>query len=628
MTQDTTKHIIIGTAGHVDHGKTTLIKALTGIDTDRLKEEQQRGMTIDLGFASFTLPSGRTVGIVDVPGHERFLKNMLAGASGIDLVVMVIAADEGVMPQTVEHLEILQLLETRKGVVALTKCDMVDPEWTEIVEDDVRQRLAGTFLENAPVVRVSGATSEGIPELVSILEKLCAEAEQRSAAGPFRLPIDRVFTLTGFGTVVTGTLVSGTIRVGDAVEVLPQGLHSRARQIQVHGKKQDEAMAGTRVAVNLAGVETSELERGSVCVPPGYLKPTLLMDAHVRLLKEAPKPLKSRMRVRLHIGTAEALGRVTVLGKDEIAPSGEGLMQFKSETPIVAARGDRFVIRSYSPMRVIGGGVVLEPNAARHKRFDQAVVSALEAKRQGDPRELVEQALLSGGALPAPEIAKSAGLSAEDAAQAIQALTEDGRLVRLDSGKLMHRVTLDTTAERILAALAEFHKANPLKPGESKEALRARSARGLDQKTFSSVLARLEADGKVAADGNTVRLTQHEIRLSPEQQKAADKLEAAFLKDKFNPPSMEEATSSKDIFDLLVTRKKLVKIGEGLYFHTDALAEAEKRIREYVAASGPMTVSAFRDLIGSSRKYVVPLLEYFDNKRVTRRVGDQRVVVG
>ncbi|MDO8683924.1 MAG: selenocysteine-specific translation elongation factor [Armatimonadota bacterium] len=628
-----TKHIIVGTAGHVDHGKTTLIKALTGIDTDRLKEEKQRGMTIDLGFASLTLPSGRTVGIVDVPGHERFLKNMLAGASGVDLALLVIAADEGVMPQTKEHLEILQLLETKKGVIALTKCDMVDDDWIEIVEEDIRAQLVGTFLEDAPIVRVSSLTSAGISELAATLDVLCDEVEEHNISVPFRLPIDRVFTLTGFGTVITGTLVSGTMRVGDAVEVLPQKIQTRARQIQVHGRKLEEVTAGARVAVNLAGVETSDIERGSVCAPPGYLKPSQLIAAHARILKDEEKPLRSKSRLRLHIGTAEIIGRVTVLDKEQIEAGEDGFIQFKAEEPFVAARGDRFVLRSYSPMRVIGGGIVIEPNAVRRKRFDAAALESLSAKLQGDPRELVEQALLSGGAKSIAEIVKSVALPEGEVNSAIEELISHKRAVKLESGALMSRVTLSTITERVLGSLAAFHKANPLKPGQNKEELRTVAARGLDQKSFNALLSLLRMDGKVAVTESIVKLAGHDLKLSPEQEKALSAIEAAYRQAKFNPPSVEEAYAaaggrdSKDVLDLLVSQEELLKIAEGLYFHSDTITAAEGLIRDYVAKNGPMSVSAFRDITGSSRRFIIPLLEYFDYKRVTRRVGDQRVLV-
>ncbi|MDO8588213.1 MAG: selenocysteine-specific translation elongation factor [Armatimonadota bacterium] len=624
------KHIIVGTAGHVDHGKTTLIKALTGTDTDRLKEEKQRGMTIDLGFASFTLPSGRTVGIIDVPGHERFLKNMLAGASGVDLVLLVIAADEGVMPQTIEHLEILQLLETKKGIVALTKCDMADDEWIEVVEDDIRGRLAGTFLEDAPIVRVSGVTSAGLPELTAAIEALCDEVEQRGASGPFRLPVDRVFTLTGFGTVVTGTLLSGTIRLGDSGQILPAGLQTRIRQLQVHGRKVDEAAAGTRVAANLVGVETSDVRRGDVLAQPGFLKPTALLDATVRLLADAPGPLRNRQRVRLHIGSAELLGRMTILDQDEIKPGQEAFVQFRSEDPLVAARADRFVIRSYSPMRVIGGGTVLEPNAVRHRRFDSKVLDALNAKRQGSPRELVEQALLSG-AMTMSDIARSAAIPDSAAGSAAEELARDGRVIKLDTGRLMHVVTYSTLAERIETALSQFHGANPLRAGQNKEELRTTAARGLDQKTFNALLSALQAEGRIAVSENLARISTHEITLSPEQQRAVSEVESVYRQAGLGPPSLEEIIAkipaAREMIDLLISQGKLAKIDEGLYFHAEAIAAAQELIRNEITKNGPLTVSAFRDLTGSSRKYVVPLLEYFDSKRLTRRVGDQRVLV-
>jgi len=626
------KHIIIGTAGHVDHGKTTLIRALTGIDTDRLKEEKERGMTIDLGFASFSLPGGRKVGIVDVPGHERFLKNMLAGATGVDLVLLVIAADEGVMPQTREHLEILELLEAKKGVVALTKVDMVDEEWLEVVEEDVRQSLAGTFLDGAPIVRVSGVTGEGVSELVSVLARIVEEIDARSVVGPFRLPVDRVFTMTGFGTVVTGTLVSGSINVGDAAEILPQGIAARVRGLHVHGVKHDRVEAGNRVAVNLVGVEVGDLARGSVLVPPGYLRPSRLVDVLLRVLPEAPGPVTSRARVRLHIGTAEVLGRLKILDREQIPPGGEGLAQFAAETPVVSARGDRFVIRSYSPMRTIGGGVVLVPNAPRRRRFDPKAIEALAARKRGDAVDLVEDALLAaaGGSVHR-QLAESAGLSEEIVSDALAALTASGRAKRLGPERWIHETNYAQTAARIEAALQAYHESNRFRAGMPREELRLAAARAMDVRTFGAMLAALEAAGRVVCDEKSVRLTSHEVRLDDEEQRLSDRIEELFRSAGLNPPSVQEATAgggqlAHDIFALLVERGRLVKLAEDCYLHADALAAARSALVEHLKAKGQITVSEFRDLVGSSRKYIVPLLEYFDAERVTRRVGDIRVL--
>ncbi|MBI2844517.1 MAG: selenocysteine-specific translation elongation factor [Armatimonadetes bacterium] len=633
MPQQVAQHIIIGTAGHVDHGKTTLIKALTGTDTDRLKEEKERGMTIDLGFASLTLPGGRKVGIVDVPGHERFLKNMLAGATGIDLALMVVAADEGVMPQTQEHLEILELLEARNGLVALTKCDVVDEEWLGLVEEDVRKALKGTFLADAPVVRVSGVTGAGVNELAEALAKLVEEAEERSSSGPFRLPVDRVFTLTGFGTVVTGTLVSGTVRVGDPVVILPQEIQSRARQIQVHGEKADEARAGTRVAMNLAGVEVADLERGSVIVPPGYLRPSRRIDIFIRMLPSAPKPLKHRVRVRLHTGTAEHIGRVTVLGSADIPPGGRGYVQFSSETPVVAARGDRFIVRSYSPMRTIGGGTVLDPTPERHRSGDSRVIEALETRRNGEPKDLLEEIMLkSPGPVAIRDAAARAGLPEKEAREHFEELLKNAGAFALEGDRVIHPAVMAALTGRIVTALEDHHASNPLRSGMPREDLRTAATRGLDQRAFGALLAEMERLGQLIASDNMVRLPGHEARLSEKERKVAETIEESFIKAGLNAPSSEQnidtAVGTSDIFQYLVETGKLVKIAEGMYLHREAVEQAEAALRKHLKEGGRITVSAFRDLIGSSRKYVVPLLEYFDSKRITRRVGDERILIG
>jgi selenocysteine-specific elongation factor len=621
MSKNSPRHIIIGTAGHVDHGKTTLIRALTGIDTDRLREEKERGMTIDLGFASLRLPGGATAGIVDVPGHERFLKNMLAGATGVDVVLLVIAADEGVMPQTVEHLEILELLEAHAGVVALTKSDMVEPEWLTLVADDVRRALSGTFLAGAKVLPMSGVTGEGVEELKVELARLVGEAEAKSAAGPFRLPVDRVFTMTGFGTVVTGTLVSGTIRVGDPVRVLPDGIETRVRGLQVHGAKQSEAAAGSRVAANLVGVETDDLMRGSVLVPPGYLAPSPRIDALLRVLPGASRPIKNRNRVRLHIGTSEHIGRVSVIGAVMIEPGAEGYVQFVSETPVVAARGDRFVVRSYSPVRTVAGGVVLDPVATRHRAKDMGVVATLEARRRGELPDMLEDALLrSPGPVTLRDLAAAMGATEDEVRTAAERVAP----VQLEGGRLIHRAIFEQVSSRIEDALQSYHASHPLKSGMPKEELRATAVRSVDTKGFAAILAELEHLARVETTGSTVKLANWVPKLSSEQNRASEEIEQAFKAAGMNPPGPEGFNEA--VFHYLVDSGTIIKLDEGLFMHHEAVQRAESILRESLSPGKGITVSAFRDLTGSSRKFVVPLLEYFDTKRVTRRVGDERVL--
>lgn len=608
------KNITIGTAGHVDHGKTTLIKALTGIDTDRLKEEKERGMTIDLGFASLDLPNGAHAGIVDVPGHERFIKNMLAGAGGVDLALLVIAADESVMPQTVEHLEILQLLEVKRGVIALTKADLVDADWIEAVEEDVRKALEGTFLADAPIIPVSSTTGQGLPELLAAIQDASEGVEARDSSGPFRLPIDRVFTLTGFGTVVTGTLVAGTVKVGDAVEVLPKGLKSRVRQIQIHGRKVESASAGSRVAMNLAGLEVSDLERGDVCATPETLKASSLLDLRLTLLKSA-KPLKNRTRVRLHVGTAELLGRLTLLDRDDLKPGDQAYAQFRSETPAAAARNDRFVIRSYSPMTTIGGGVIIEPNARRHRRFDASTISALTTSSKGSPEELLEQ-----------ELKQSPTGKTSASHELVESLKQQGKIIELPGGRAMHSSVLAHHADKIRSTLQFFHEKNPLKLGMPKEELRNTAGKAFDAKGFASLLEYIAQAGEISTSDTLVSLAGREVSLKPEQQSAADRMLEALQKAGLNVPSPDEL-GPREILDLLVQRGEVIRVTQDLYFHHETIERAERTVREYIGKNGKITVSEFRDATGSTRKYALPILEYFDSKKVTRRLGDERVLV-
>jgi selenocysteine-specific elongation factor len=630
------KHLIIGTAGHVDHGKTALIRALTGTETDRLKEEQERGMSIDLGFASFRLPSGRLAGVIDVPGHERFLKNMLAGAGGIDLVILVIAADEGVMPQTREHLEILQILQTRKGVVALTKADIVEEEWLELVQDEVREKLRGTFLEGAPILPVSSITGQGLPELTAILDRLSGEVETRPVVGPWRLPVDRAFTVGGFGTVVTGTLMSGTVRVGDRAEILPDRLETRVRGVQTHGQSAPEAEAGTRVALNLAGVGLEGVERGDVCCAPGALQPTLSIDARLDVLGSCPREVKNRTRVRLHLGSAELLARLTLLDAESLLPGGSGLIQLRLEQPTACAKGDRYVLRFYSPMHTIGGGAVLEPHAAKHRRFESATLENLTVKEQGTPEELLEEAVQRGGLAPTTpvKVAAQLGMPPEEARALIERLKESGRLLAVDGEAVLHAHPVEAAENQLLSALREFHTAQPLRVGMSREELRSRLSRAMDAKGFALILSRLERAGRVQPLDGRVRVAGYEPQYTPQQARVAQAIEASLQENPTAPPGFEEIVQgqrlppavAREVWEALIDAGTVVRVAEGVFFHRRALDQITQRVRAHLAEKQKMTASEFRDLIGSTRKYAVPLLEWLDQARVTRRVGDERIL--
>ena len=630
----TSQHFIIGTAGHVDHGKTALIRALTGAETDRLWEEQERGMSIDLGFADFTLPSGRHAGVIDVPGHERFLKNMLAGAGGIDLVLLVIAADEGVMPQTREHLEILNILQTRRGVVVLTKADLVDEEWLELVQEDIRAALKGTFLARAPMVPVSSITGQNIPELKALLDQMATDVPTRTIVGPWRLPIDRVFTVRGFGTVATGTLLSGIARVGDRVEVLPGKLESRIRSLQSHGQSVEYAEAGSRVAMNLAGLELEEVSRGDVAAPPSIYTPTQALDLRLDVLESCPRPVKHRTRVRVYLGTAEVLARLNLLDTEVLEPGSSGLVQLRLETPTVAAKGDRYVLRFYSPMETIGGGSVIDPAPARHKRLDPAVIANLAIKEKGTPDELVAEAVARGGLTPvqAQTVAMQLGMSLDEVRSLLPGLKESGVLVPMDGEAVLHRHRLDAAANQLLGALSEYHSSQPMRAGMSREELRSRLSRQMDNKGFNLILGRLEAEGRVVSEGGRVHQADHQPVFTEEQRRIADALEAGLLADPFNAPFYEEirttanlpAKPAQEVWEALIDNGVVARISADVFLHRKAVETAVERVRAYLAENKQITAAQFRDMVGTSRKYAVPLMEYLDAMRVTRRVGDAR----
>jgi selenocysteine-specific elongation factor len=635
MLSTTSQHFIIGTAGHVDHGKTALIRALTGAETDRLQEEQERGMSIDLGFADFRLPSGRHAGVIDVPGHERFLKNMLAGAGGIDLVLLVIAADEGVMPQTREHLDILNILQTRRGVVALTKADLVDEEWLELVQDDIRAALGGSFLADAPIVPVSSVTGAGIPELLALLDRMAEEVPTRTLIGPWRLPIDRVFTIRGFGTVVTGTLIAGIARIGDRVEVLPSGLESRVRSLQVHGASVGTAEAGSRVAMNLAGLEVEALQRGDVAAPPGVYQPTLALDARLDVLESCPREVKNRMRVRVYLGAAEVLARLNLLDAETLAPGGSALVQLRLETPTVAAKGDRFVLRFYSPMETMGGGAVIDPAPARrHRRFDAAVLANLTVKERGTPEELVAEAVQRHGltAVAPARIAVDLGLPATEVAELFAALRSRGEIVAIEGESGVHRHRLAAAEAQALGALEAFHAAQPMRAGMSREELRSRLSRQLDARGFTLILGRLEAAGEVVSEAGRVRRAGHEPRFTEGQARIVEALEGGLLRDPFNAPFYEDLVAeaglprkaADEVWEALAENGTVVRISAGVFLHRQAVETAVARVREYLREHGQITAAQFRDLVGTTRKYAVPLMEYLDAQRVTRRIGDYR----
>lgn len=619
---------VIGTAGHVDHGKSTLVEALTGIDPDRLAEEKERAMTIDLGFAWLTLSSGEAVGIVDVPGHRDFIENMLAGVGGIDLALFVIAADEGVMPQSREHLAILDLLEVPGGVVALTKTDMVhDPEWLDLVLLDVEELLVGTVLEDAPIVPVSALTGEGLDDLLTILSDALAERSPQPDRGHPRLPVDRVFTISGFGTVVTGTLTGGSLSVGDEVEIQPSGRRARVRGLQSHKEAVEQALPGSRVAINLSGVDKNDVQRGDVVAWPGLLQGTTLVDVQYQHLATARRPLHHNTEVKFFSGAAESVAHVRLVGDRELQRGHSGWLQLRLMQPVALDRGDRYIIRLPSPPETIGGGVVLDPHPPhRWRRFKPQVIERFETLAAGSPDELVLQVLERGSALSTAQLATETGLTS-DVVEAVTArLAERGEVRPLSSGELIAHSTWMRFVERLTQEVTDYHQAHPLRTGIPREALRSKL--GVEGKLFGELVALAVRDHLVVDEGVVIRLPDHAVTFSLQQQAAIDALLAEIARDPINTPSAREAAKrvGEDVFAALLSRGDLVQVENEVIFEAETYRELTERVIAHIQSSGAITVAEARDLFGTSRKYVLGLLEHLDEEGITRRMGDERVL--
>ena len=630
------KQLILGTAGHIDHGKTSLIKALTGIDTDRLKEEKLRGITIELGFAHLELPNGDLLGIVDVPGHERFVKNMVAGATGIDIVALIIAADEGVMPQTKEHLEICQLLNIQYGIVVITKIDLVDEEWLELVREDVKEFLSGSFLENAPIIEVSSETGEGLNELIHALESVVKDIPQKEKGPFFRLPVDRVFTIKGFGTVVTGTTISGSIGAGDEITIYPSGIDSKIRGIQVHGKKVNRVDAGMRTAINLQGVEKEQINRGDVIGAKGSLRSTIRIDAEINHLDSSPYPLKNRTKVRFHAGAAEILSSIILLEKEELKPGERGYAQILLDHPSVVLSGDRFILRSYSPVRTIGGGIILNPFAKKRKRMSPDSISELELLKNGSIDDkiitLVNAAGISG--INLAQIALSLNRSREDTKDIINQLIIQEKIVPYDPENeiYVHFQFVNQLKERILEELKRYHSEYPLRKGMPKEELRAKTKGYKNDRMFDYLLNKLIQEETLIQENNLIRLKGHGVKLDPQTQKIKKDIETIYIESGLQPPYFRElsgkypSSNTTEILNLLLEEGTLIKVKEDLYFHRIPLTQLKERLIAYLKNNGEIATSQFKDMTGASRKYAIPLIEYFDKERITVRVGDKRIL--
>ena len=622
---------VIGTAGHVDHGKSTLVKALTGIDPDRLREEKEREMTIDLGFAWLTLPSGRQVSVVDVPGHERFIKNMLAGVGGIDAAVLVIAADEGPMPQTDEHLAILDLLQIGRGIVALTKVDTVDDDWRDLVAEEIREKLLGSVLADAPIVPVSSLSGAGLDQLRTAIDEMLDDVPPHDERGRPRLPIDRVFTISGFGTVVTGTLIDGPLDIGQEIEIQPSGKRGRVRGLQSHRSKVERALPGTRTAVNLSGLAVEDLARGEVLTTPDWLAPTRIIDAQLRLLPEAPLALEQNDEVSFFAGSSETLARVTLLNDQRLEPGEESWVQFRFPEPIAVVKGDRFIIRQPSPSLTIGGGVVIDPHPKRHRRFRTDVIDSLEVLAAGTPTEIVAQAI-GGQPIELRALSRAVTLPEADLRAAVDDLIANGEVLLLrragdgplvPTSILMRADAFEAFTRQLRQTLAAFHMRNPLRRGMAKEEVRSRN--GIAARMFEEILARAATNGDLAVEGDILRLPEHQIRFTAEQRQRIDRYLAALRADPHTPPAPSAFGIEPELAIALAETGEVVRVDDNIVFARDTFEEIQREVLEIIAREQRITLSQFRDHFGSSRKYAQAVLEYLDDRRVTRRVGDERV---
>ena len=637
------REIILGTAGHVDHGKTSLIRALTGIETDRLKEEKQRGITIELGFAYLDLPCGHRLGIVDVPGHEKFIRNMVAGAAGMDMVAFIIAADEGIMPQTREHFDICRLLGVQDGLIILTKKDMVEEDWLEMVQDDVREFFTGSFLEEAPMLTVSSTTGEGIDEVKSILDEKVRAINFQEEFGPFRLAVDRVFSMKGFGTVITGTSLSGRIAVGEDLMFYPGKLLAKIRGIQVHGRDRDVVEAGHRTAINLQGIEKEEINRGDLAATPDSMVPSTLLDADLHYLSTNTKELKNRVQVRVHVGTKEIVGRVVLMEDDVILPGQDADIQLILQEPAAVWPGDRFVIRSYSPIATIGGGVILNNAPPKRKRMverdrahNQEIFSIYKS-------EVVEEKMLlflreSGlQGITAEQLSTRLGVFGKKLKKQLQQPVSTGKIlvVESESQRLVAAPVVEKLGRTILTLLTAYHNDNPLKSGLAREELRSQLKPRVDQKLFQYTLNALTKKELLVQEGADVRLPDHEVTLQMDEKEMQENIGSLYKKAGLRPPNLKDVLTTfgefsekqiRQVINLLLQKGTLVRINESLIFHAAELEQLAGQVTEFINREGEIDAPRFKDMTGLTRKFSIPLLEYFDKIKLTIRVGDKRIL--
>jgi selenocysteine-specific elongation factor len=630
------KQVILGTAGHIDHGKTTLIKALTGTNTDRLKEEKLRGITIELGFASIRLPGGQHLGIVDVPGHEKFVKNMVAGATGIDMLAMVIAADEGVMPQTREHLEICSLLDIKYGLVVLTKTDMVDEEWLELVTDDIHNFTKGTFLESAPIVPVSATTGQGLEKLIKTLDQLSTQVPEHLPTGLFRLPVDRVFTMKGFGTVITGTLVSGSVKTGQTIMIYPSGITSKVRGIQVHNQSVETAEPGTRTAVNFQGLNRNSVARGQVLSMPGALKPSYMTDVLFHFLSSNKKPLKTRTQIRFHTGTSEILGILVLLDEEELAPGNTAIAQIRLNSPVALVKDDRFVLRSYSPVRTIGGGHILNPIPGKHKSLKPETIQGLKTLAENTGDEIIDYHIMQSGyhGTSFSELKLMTNIPEKQLNTYLQALLSKQTIMVTDreNRTYIHGQILDRLKKQASDYLAHYHKNNPLKPGMPKQELKSRFTRPVGNKLFNLIINQTIKQNIIVSEEDTLRLATHKISLGLDQTDLREKILQTYEQSGLTPPYFKDLIKNLKtdpaqagaVLHLLIDEGLIIKTKEDLYFHQTAINDLKKKLVDFLISNQQLTTPQFKEMTGVSRKFLIPLIEYFDSKNITIRIGDIR----
>ena len=617
---------VIGTAGHVDHGKSTLVEALTGIDPDRLREEKERGMTIDLGFAWLQLPSGNEISIVDVPGHERFVNNMLAGVGGIDLALLVVAADESVMPQTREHLAILDLLQVQRGLVAITKRDLVDDDWLELVTADVEDTLQDTALEDAAIYPVSAMTGEGLPQLIAAIDTMLDDTPPKRDVGRPRLPIDRAFTISGFGTVVTGTLIDGKIRTGEEVDLVVARKSTRIRGLQTHKKGQKEALPGTRVAANIIGVSQDDITRGEVLTTEGWLRPTDAIDVRLRVIPDAPHPLRHNMHITVHTGSSEVIGRLRLLEKDILEPGETSWAQIKLETPLAVVKGDYYVIRSNRA--TLGGGNIVETHARRHRRKHAPTIERLAVMELGSVQDILLKTIEISEPCGFDELVNRANMGADSVRTELEAMAADSLIVALGregigrGSFIFSTAGWDAVSEKARQSLEAYYRQFPLRRGAPKEELRSRL--NMSAQVFNLAFSRLQRQSVVEEDGALVRLPAYEPTLSPAQSEQVIAYLRLLNSDPFSPPT--DAPLDREVLNLLDEQGKIVRVSETVAFSATAYKDMVDIISEYIRDNGEISVANVRDVLGTSRKYALALMDHLDHKRITRRVGDARVL--